>query len=279
MPPLIIPNDTLQTTGLGADSIPFAADFLHERDAAADSITMLSAGGGMGVEADPVPYTTQHDGLILGTLFVLFVLYLVAYVNAAGFLVRQAKMFFRTDSERVAKVPDLPSELRSARLAWLALVVECGLLAFFYYKEVARVQTFVFSRYAVLGLLVLLFIGYFVAKRSLHHFVNWVFFDGKKIEQWNRAQLALAALQSVLILPLVVTAPFADIPLAESLIYILIVVFFIKIMSFYKTYIIFFRRFGAVLQISLYFCALELIPLAALGGLMVSIRDYLQINF
>ena len=50
-------------------------------------------------------------------------------------------------------------------------------------------------------------------------------------------------------------------------------------MSFYKTYIIFFRRFGAVLQIILYFCALEMIPLAALGGILVLIRDYLQINF
>ncbi len=269
-----IPADTLPT-----DSIPFSPVILHERDAAADSIPLLSAKADMGMEADPIPYATRHDGLILGALFVLFILYLVVYVHARSFLVRQAKSFFRAGAERVTVVPDLPSELRSVRLSWLALVIECGLLAFFYFKEVAQVQTLIFSRYAVFALLTLLFIIYFIAKNALLRFVNWVFFDGKKIEQWSKAQLALVALESVLLLPLVITSPFVDIPLQEGLIYVLIVVFFVKIMSFYKTYIIFFRRFGAVLQIILYFCALEMIPLAALGGILVLIRDYLQINF
>lgn len=233
----------------------------------------------MGMEADPVPYATRHDALILGALFTLFVLYLVVFVQARAFLLRQAKAFFRSGAELVTNVPDLPSELRTAPLAWLALVVECGMLTFFYFKEVAQVQTLVFSRYVVFAALTALFGVYFIAKGTLHRFVNWVFFDGKKIGQWNKAQLALAALESLLLLPLVVTVPFVDIPLPEGLFYVLFVVLFVKILSFYKTYVIFFRRFGAVLQIFLYFCALELIPLAALGGFLVFVRDYLQINF
>ncbi len=46
-----------------------------------------------------------------------------------------------------------------------------------------------------------------------------------------------------------------------------------------KAYIIFFRRNGVFLQIFLYFCALEVVPLFALWGGLVLISHYLKINF
>ena len=279
MPFLLQHPEFLQSDSLQADSISFSPLFVPEGDAVADSIPLLSADSAVGVPADPVPYTTRHDGVILGALFCLFVAGLLVYVHAGAFLARQAKSFFRSGQERVTVVPDLPSELRFGRLAWLTVVVECGLLAYFYYKEVSQVQTLWFSRYVTLGLLIVLFGVYFTLKQGLMRFVNWVFFDGKKIEQWNKSQLALAALESLLLLPAVATAPFVDIPLPEGLIFVLIAVIFVKILSFYKTYIIFFRRFGALLQIFLYFCALELIPLSVLYGFLVFVRRFLQINF
>lgn len=48
--------------------------------------------------------------------------------------------------------------------------------------------------------------------------------------------------------------------------YVLAVVFLVKLLSFYKCYVIFFRQNGIFLQIILYFCALEIVPLATLWG-------------
>ncbi len=261
------------------DSVSFSPVFLPENTVAADSIPLLSAATPVGVTADPVPYSTRNDGVLLGLLFVLFLLWLVTEVRAGAFFLRHGKTFFRKNPDRVSVAPDLPSELRYGRLVWLALVIELGLLTHFYFAAVGSVETFRFPRHVVLGLLIVLFAVYYFLKGVMHRFVNWVFFDGKKIEQWNVSRLLLAAFLGILLLPMAFSLPFVEIPPSAVLYFVLFVIIFVKLLSFYKTYLIFFRRFGALLQIFLYFCALELIPLAVLFGFLVVIRDYLQINF
>ena len=52
-----------------------------------------------------------------------------------------------------------------------------------------------------------------------------------------------------------------------------------KLLSFYKTYLIFFKQNGNFLQNILYFCALETMPLIGLWGFLVMISSFLKINF
>ena len=52
-----------------------------------------------------------------------------------------------------------------------------------------------------------------------------------------------------------------------------------KILSFYNELNIFFRQNGGTLQTFLYFCALELVPLLAFGGIWLMTIDLLKINF
>jgi hypothetical protein len=49
--------------------------------------------------------------------------------------------------------------------------------------------------------------------------------------------------------------------------------------TFYKSYVIFFGRKSHFLQNILYFCALEIVPLASFGGLVVTAINILKINF
>ena len=46
-----------------------------------------------------------------------------------------------------------------------------------------------------------------------------------------------------------------------------------------KLFAIFFKNKGAYLQLFLYFCALEIIPLLACWGVLRMINGYLKINF
>ena len=55
---------------------------------------------------------------------------------------------------------------------------------------------------------------------------------------------------------------------------------FVKILTFYKSYIIFFAQNGLYLQNILYFCALEMVPLVSLwSGLAVIVNHKLKVNF
>ncbi|MFC2384027.1 MAG: DUF4271 domain-containing protein [Hoylesella saccharolytica] len=52
-----------------------------------------------------------------------------------------------------------------------------------------------------------------------------------------------------------------------------------KLLSFYKQFVLFFRQKAGFLQIFLYFCALEIVPLCALLRTLAIAADYLKINF
>ena len=70
-----------------------------------------------------------------------------------------------------------------------------------------------------------------------------------------------------------------ELSVKSSVIYVISVLGASKILSFYKTYLIFFRKKGPFLQIFLYFCALEIVPLFALWGVLTIVANYLKINF
>jgi hypothetical protein len=57
------------------------------------------------------------------------------------------------------------------------------------------------------------------------------------------------------------------------------VLIIVKIMTFYKCYIIFFRQNVVSLQIILYLCALEIVPLLALWKILDFTANSLKINF
>ena len=63
------------------------------------------------------------------------------------------------------------------------------------------------------------------------------------------------------------------------MIYTFGVLIFIKILTIYKTYVIFFNQKALYLQIILYFCALEMVPLLSLWGGLAVIVNHLRVIF
>ncbi|MBR6129849.1 MAG: DUF4271 domain-containing protein, partial [Bacteroidaceae bacterium] len=61
--------------------------------------------------------------------------------------------------------------------------------------------------------------------------------------------------------------------------YFVSIVIIAKILTFYKCWSIFFRQKSIFLQIILYLCALEIIPLLSLGGILVLVTDLLKVNY
>ena len=94
-----------------------------------------------------------------------------------------------------------------------------------------------------------------------------------------KSYLFLVSSEGVLFFPAIMLMAYFGFSLQAAVIYTLFVVGMIKILSFYKCFLIFFKRNGAFLQIILYFCALEVVPLFALSGGLVLISHYLKINF
>ena len=91
--------------------------------------------------------------------------------------------------------------------------------------------------------------------------------------------LLLSAIEGALLFPAILFQSYFDAPSQNVITYAVFVLVLVKIFTFYKCFVIFFRKNGLFLQIILYFCTLEIIPLLALWGGLGIITNALTINY
>ena len=236
-------------------------------------------GGRYGVAGDPVPYTVQHDNVIISLLLLLFVLATIAFSNSRHFVVRQTKNFFSTNREGMTEITETAVEIRFQ--AFLTFLNSLLLSILFYFYTLNFIgETFLLdSQYHLIAIFLGMTVVYYLVKTMLYAIVNNVFFDGKKNRQWMRSFLFITSIEGVSLFPLVVVWTFFDISIQNAVIYVVIVISIVKILELFKCFLIFFQQKVVKLQIILYFCTLEIIPMALLWGALVFTANSLKINF
>ena len=236
-------------------------------------------GGRYGVAGDPIPYTVQHDDIITSLLLLLFVLATIAFSNTRHFVVRQTKNFFNTNREGLTEITETAVEIRfQTFLAFLT----CLLLAilFYFYTLNFIGETFLLdSQYHLIAIFLGISVAYFLVKALLYAMVNNVFFDSKKNRQWMKSFLYITSIEGALLFPLVVIWTYFDISIQNAVIYVIVVLSIVKILELFKCFLIFFRQNVVKLQIILYFCTLEIIPMLLFWGVLVFTANSLKINF
>ncbi|MBO5186833.1 MAG: DUF4271 domain-containing protein [Prevotella sp.] len=234
---------------------------------------------GRGVAGDPVPYTLRGDNMITSLLLACVVMVIMALSRSRRFIVRQIKDFARASHSGTSVITETSSEVR---FQFFLVAQTCLLLAVFQYFYTLRYigETFLLpTQYHLIAIYFGMYAGYFLLRVLLYSFVNYVFFSWRQNMRWLKSFLFLSSSEGVLFLPVVLLQVYFDLSIYNVIIYFIIVLVFVKILTIYKCYAIFFSRDTAFLQIILYFCALEAVPIAALWGALVQTGSYLEINF
>lgn len=235
-------------------------------------------GGRQGVAGDPIPYTIAGDNLITGLLLLCIIITLTAIRYSYQYFFRQAKRFFYVVHKNTSEI----SETRGEFHMQLFLVGQASLLFSMMFMLLTREKdnyTFTVEYYEMIGIYALIFLGYFFLKFILYQIVDLTFFDGKKNKQWKHSFLLLISLESILLIPLVLFAAFFNLTVHTGIIYTISLLVLIKLLTLYKTFIIFFKQTSVFLQIILYFCALEIVPLSLLWSGLELTNSLLKINF
>lgn len=236
-------------------------------------------GGRPGVAGDPVPYTIAGDNLITSILLGCFILTMLAFSQSRRFIFRQTRNFFYVQhSDRPTALTETGGEMRFQIFLILQTCLLISLLYFFYSKAQLN-DTFVIEQYQVIGIYTGSIAGYFLLKIILYSFINWVFFDRRRNIQWIHSCLFIGAMEGVLLFPAIMLLAFFNLSVSTISIYVIVVLALLKLLLFYKSYIIFFRERAVFVQFFLYFCALEILPLLAIWGALVTMNGYLKINF
>ncbi len=236
-------------------------------------------GGRLGVAGDPVPYSIARDNVITALLIGCFVLALVAYAKSRRFILRQAKDFFRPPyGEKMTAMTETAGEIR---FQFFLVMQTCLLLAlvYFFHVQIKVTDTFVIDQYQVIGIYAAIIFAGILVKGGAYSLAGWVFFDKRRNEMWMKALLFLLAMEGVALFPVVMLQAYFEMPVQATLVCTAIVLGVFRLLAFYKQYIIFFRREGLSLQIFLYFCTLEIIPMAALLGALAIVSSYLKVNY
>ena len=211
-------------------------------------------------------------------LILCFILASLAISRSRQLIAQQVKRFFPTGSSEKLTLNETSEEFR---YQLFFVVVTCLMLGigYFLYSQGSGPATYVLPEYWVMGICVAIVIAYFLLKFSLFAIVNSVFFDRRDNEQWLKSYLFLVALEGALLFPVIMLVAYFSLPPRIAGVCVAFILIFIKILSIYKCKTIFFKKTGVFLQIFLYFCALEVIPLLALAGSLSMVSQYLRINF
>lgn len=232
-----------------------------------------------GVAGDPVPYTLRGDDMITGLLLMCFILVIVSLSNSRRFIVRQLKDFLYVPRSGTSTITETTSEVRFQCFLVLQTCLQFAIFQYFYTQNYIGGTFVLASQYHLIAIYFSMFAGYFLLKGLLYMIVNTVLLDGKKNLQWMKSLLFITSTEGVLLLPVVLLQVYFDLEIQNVVIYFIAVLILVKFLTFYKCYFIFFRRSGVFLQIILYFCALEIVPIAAFWGALVITGNHLKINF
>lgn len=256
---------------VAADSLP-----LHYQEAALWGDSSLHAEADSvqyGEIAEILPYSASHDDVITLLLLVGFFFLMVSVAYNFEFIKRQLRHFFNGQNSD-SSIIETGTELRLQLIMVIVTCLSYALLAYLYATHDLTVSYILSSEYLLLLLFFGAFLLFYALRFLLYQAVNLVFFDNVRNKKFLTSLLFVSAIEAVMLFPLVLLLVYFQFAPRNALTYCIIVLVLVKILTIYKAYLIFFKQNSFFLQIFLYFCTLEIVPLfSLLGGLAVIVKS------
>ena len=238
----------------------------------------LSAQDYYGVAGDPVPYSYANDNLVTSILIIGFLIIMFAFSRMSNFIVGQAKNFIHP-SQNSLSLSETSGEIYMQIVLTGLTCIVYALLYYLYATEFLATTYVTTSEYVLLAIFLGVFVGYFLLRFALYSMVNNLFFGSNGNKKFLTSLLYISSIEGLMLYPALALLAFMHLPAQNAIWYCIIVLILVKIMTFYKSFTIFFKQNDLFLQIFLYFCALEMVPLMTLWGGLSVIVDILKINF
>lgn len=234
----------------------------------------------VGHSAVPMPYLLSHDDLVTGSLLLCFLILVYVLNKTRRQLTQQTKDFFSAPKERTGLFAvETTIESRSRLFITFQLCLMGGLLVFAYAQYSLDIFLGQISPRLLLGLYVCCFIAYFVAKRILSAFVNWIFFPKSQQKLWDDSYSYLVSVESLLLFPFALIFVYFNLPFEKGIWMFLFIILITKILLTFKTLKIFFPKCYGLFHLFAYLCALELMPMLALWKSLAYITDILIVKY
>ena len=230
------------------------------------------------VPGDPVPYTVGHDDTVGILLLTCFLIGIIAATFSRNVMLRHLKHFFYVPKS-IATTTTTAEEKHAQYFLMLNTILCIAIISLFHHKENSIADGNNASTLLNIGLYALITACSFVWRYIMYHCVNWTFFDKQRNEQWMQSWFFLSACEGILLLPAIILHTYSNLSLKNLIFYSLFIVIVTKFLAFYKCKTIFFKGIGGFMQIILYLCTLEIVPLIILCGVLIKTSNNLELYF
>lgn len=223
-----------------------------------------------GFSVTATPFRLSYDGwsgLLLLLCLLLAVTLLLRLRKKFHELFRD--VFFPISGKMAVSATGDPLRYSTRLVAICLLSLTAAIVTFTYMLHDVGYYPFSDPPYILFVIFFFLWLAYFVLKRMMSSFVNWIFFCKKKIFTWQRVNTFLFVTEATFSLFLAMAIVFLPITPVDMLLLALFFVTFVKIVLLFKTYQIFFPKIYGILHLIVYFCTLELMPLFVLQQMLM----------
>ena len=230
-----------------------------------------------GIAGDPVPYMMRADDVLVCFVLLCFIMTTAVFAHSRQAIFYQLKEFFYVPRTEYADT------VAPGNFVLLILNLQTCLLfgiTYYFWTTHYIADTYLIdSPYDLMAVYAGVFAVYFLMKTIVYQSVNTVFFESKKNKQMVWTLLFVSAMEGIAFFPAIVMQVYFGLSVQTVAYYFIFVLVTAELLIFYKCWAIFFRQISAFLQIILYLCALEVVPLLILGGALVTITNELKVIF
>ena len=232
-----------------------------------------------GFKGMPIPYSPKLDDGI--TILLLCCFFISAYVlsRSRKFLVQLMKDFLLNRERTSIFAATTAADMRYMLLLILQTCVLGAVCTFNYLIDVRPELGERIPPYILLGVYLAIALLYLFWKWVTYSFLGWIFFDGNRTSLWMESYSTLLYYLGFALFPFALFLVYFDLSLLATVIIGLFLMFFTKILMFYKWIKLFCSNLYGILLLMLYFCALEIIPCFIVYRGVLQVNDYLIINF
>ena len=227
---------------------------------------------------EPIPYSIGSDNIIL-SLFVLSLL-MMAYtlMRDGGSIVERIKSMFYYKGQSIPFNTRAGISKTGSFTLYASAVLYASIITFGHLQRGAPDEEK--GNLVVFVVVILLFLLFLAAKFLIYEFINRVLFSEKQADEWTLSYFFTIKLSGILLLPLAATLillPAVFNTFVWAYLAIVGVMYFI-VLSLRCFNIIFYKSFY-FLDIFLYLCAIELLPLFPLWQVLQQTNQFLMIKF
>ena len=244
-----------------------------ETDSAQQSIVLKELPGVKGI---PLDDNIIRNDAVTGLVLLCFFITITIFSVSRDYILRQTKRFF----SNISKSSSFSAEtINEVKLNFYFVIQTCLIFSLITYIGVTFQTGEENSKFPITLIIPIATIAYTLycaLKYILYIISDSVFYDDRKITRQHTYDFCyIMMVQGILLFPILLLAISSGIDASSLSIYVAVVVVFAKLLAFYKAISTFSGHYKSFLQIILYFCALEMIPLMSLCGILVMIAKYL----